>query len=261
MSHAPRWPGLSVPLVLVVLFAAGLLASVAVALIAAALGADDLTPALALLLAVVHLALLLLILREAGARAGIDLQPTHLGFRRVAPRMALVVLGFGVLVAALAAPVTYMFVDLVPERPRELPDPPALIGAEAGTWMLLLARAVIGVIAFEILARGFCLPALVTHIGRRPAIAVVALLSAFSGLAVVPLAAAVLGAVLCVMYLASGSILPGIGLHAAAQGLALGFAFDWKPEEAAALAVVTGAVAFLLVAVPTRSWDRDPRTS
>ena len=261
MSHAPRWPGASVPVVLVAYFVLGLLVAVAVALVAAALGADDLTPGLALLLAVLHCALLLVILRTAAARAGIDLSPAHLGLRRVAPRMALVVLGFGLLVAAIAAPVTHMFADLVPERPRELPDPPALVGAEAGTAMVVLAHAVIGVIAFEVLARGFCLPALVPHVGRKPAIVVVALISAFSGLALNPLASAVLGAVLCVMYLESGSILPGIGLHAAAQGLALGFAFDWQVAECAALAGVTGALALLLVAVPTRSWDRDPRPS
>ena len=261
MSHAPRWPGPSVPLVLVAYFVLGLLASVVVALVAAGLGADDLTPGLSLLLALINCALLWLILREVSARAGIDLHPAQLGLRRVAPRMALVALAFGLLVAAIAAPVTHMFVDLVPDRPRELPDPPALVGADVGTGIVILARAVIGVIAFEILARGFCLPALVPHIGRKPAILVVALISAFSGLALNPLAAAVLGAVLCVMYLEAGSLLPGIALHAAAQGLALGFAFDWQIAECAALAGVTGALALLLVAVPTRSWDRGPRPS
>ena len=261
MSHAPRWPGWTVPVVLIAVILVSLVASVAIGLAAAALGADEVTPGLTLAIAVATLAVTWLVLRFVAARAGVDLRPAGLGLRRAAPRMALVVLGFGLAVALVAGGLTVALTDVDLAHPEELGGETTVVGADLATAATVLARAVITAIVVEILLRGYLLAALLPHAGRTVAVIVAGALSAaVVPLEVAPVAVAV-GIALCVMYLESGSILPGVGLAAAVNGFVLGVSFDWTVPESAALGLVSGVVAYLLVLGPTRSWDPGPARS
>jgi membrane protease YdiL (CAAX protease family) len=263
MSHAPRWPAWAIPVVLVGLIATGLLTTLLAAVLGAALGSDEMTPALVLLAALLNLAVTWLVLRLVARRGGIDLEPAHLGLRRVPPRIALVVLAFGLAAAILVAALSGLAGDPLQDagHPEELGDEISVIVLDLGTAVSVLARAVIAAIAVEIVLRGFALPALSGAIGRNFAIGVVAVLSSLTGTVELAPAAVVLGVVLCVMYLESGSIVPGIGLNAAVQAFVLGVTLDWSVAESAGLALAAGAAAIALVAGPIRSWDPGPARS
>jgi membrane protease YdiL (CAAX protease family) len=261
MSHAPNWPGWTIPLVLLGVLGFAVLALVAAALVGVGLGGDELTPAVLVLGVALNLGGLWLILRRVSARADIDLEPAHLGLRRVSPRMAAVMLGFGLFVAVVAAALTAAFTDPVLELPRELGDEQTLVQLDFGTAASVFARAVLGAITAEVLLRGFALPALIGVTGRTAAILLLSLLTALTGILEFAPAAAAVSIALCVMYLESGSLIPGIGLHAAVQAFVLGLSFDWSVPESAGLALAAGFVAVALVAGPIRAWDPGPARS
>lgn len=257
MSHAPAWPRWTVPVVLVAVIVLGALTGVVAALAAAIAGADELTPATVLLANALLLAGTWLLLRAVARRDGIDLRPEHLGVRPVAPRMGLVVLAFGLAVALVAAGLTGLLADLDLEHPEELGPPIAVVQLDLGTVASVLGRAVLAGLATEVLLRGFALPALMGPLGRTGAILGVALLTALPGPVELAPATAAIGVALCVMYLESGSILPGVALSAGAQAYVLALSFGWSVPEAAGLAVPAALVAFALA----WSWDRGPRRS
>ena len=113
---------------------------------------------------------------------------------------------------------------------------------EAGPGLIAsaLARCVVPAVAGELLLRGFVLPALARRRGPVPAVLVVAVL--FGGLADVAGAPGLavpsmaLGALLCLLYLRTGSLLPGVALSAGAAGVALGAACALPAAGAAVLA-------------------------
>lgn len=261
MTHAPRWPGWTVPAAVGGLIVGGLLASLAVAAAGAALGAEDLTPALVLAIAAAHLVMVWLVLRLVAARAGLDLRPAGLGLRTVSPRMALVMVGFGLVVALAAAGLTSLLTDFDEPHPEELGGDNAVVVLDLASATTILARAILAAIALEIVLRGYLLPAVMQRTGRTAAILIVGALSAPGAPTELIPAAVAIGIALCVMYLESGSILPGIGLAGAVHGYVLGLSFDWTPAEAAALGAVAGLLAFLIVLGPTRSWDPGPARS
>jgi membrane protease YdiL (CAAX protease family) len=261
MSHAPRWPGWTIPAFVVALVLGGLFTSIAIGLAAAAVGVDDLTPALVLVGAVAYGAVAWLVLRLIARQAGVDLEPSGLGLRRVAPRMALVMLGFGLLVGLVAGGLTALLGEFDPSHPQELGGETAVIGLDVGTAATILARAVLVAVLLEVILRGYLLAALLGHVGRWPAIVVVGFVSALSAPLDIAPAAVAVGIALGVMYVESGSILPGAALSGAVHGFVLGLSFDWGPFESAALGAVTGLLAFLCVLGPTRSWDPGPARS
>jgi hypothetical protein len=122
----------------------------------------------------------------------------------------------------------------------------------------LLARAVIGVAALELLLRGAVLPSLTRLIGAWPAIAATAVIGgvSFGGIAGdgrLLLPAITLGGMLGVLYVVTGSIVPGTGLAAAFAGAALALACGWGGAGAAAVALgcaVLAAGALLAAAAP-----------
>ncbi len=126
-------------------------------------------------------------------------------------------------------------------RASGLPDPTAA-GAGAETLVSLLARGVVLVVVTEVVLRGFVLPVLVRRLGRGWGIAVVVLAGTATGSVVagtpgLALPAAVLGLLLCLLYLETGSILPGLGLSGAAAGAVLGISLGWSPPAVAAAAI------------------------
>lgn len=175
--------------------------------------------------------------------------------------MALVMLGFGLAVTLVAAGLTSLLTDLDEPHPEELGEESAVIVLDLASAATILARAVVAAIALEILLRGYLLPAVMQRIGRVPAILLVGAVSALSVPAELIPAAVAIGIALCVMYLESGSILPGIALAGAVHGFVLGLSFDWSVPEAAALGAATGLLAFVAVLGPTRSWDPGPARS
>lgn len=119
-----------------------------------------------------------------------------------------------------------------------------------------LARCVIPAIVGEVLLRGFAFPALARWRGVVPAGLVVAVL--FGGLANVAGGASlavpsiVLGVMLCVLYLMTASLLPGIALTSAAAGAALGASTGLGTGSAALVACVCALTAVACVAPLTR---------
>jgi membrane protease YdiL (CAAX protease family) len=257
MTRAPAWPVWTVPLALIGIVSLGGLAVLAAAVLAALAGADEITPPLVVLAAVLSTTATWLVLRQVSRRAGIALAPADLGLRRVAPRMAIVVLAFGLAVALVAGGLTGLLADPLEDaqRPAELDAP-----VDLGPALLLsvLGRAVIGAIAVEAVLRGFVLPALIGWRGRTLAIVLVAVLSSVTGSAPLAPAAAAIGVALCVMYLESGSILPGIALNAAVLAYVEGRVCDWTIVEAAGLGLAAGAAAFAVAWAGARSWDPGP---
>jgi membrane protease YdiL (CAAX protease family) len=119
-----------------------------------------------------------------------------------------------------------------------------------------LARCVLPVVAGEILLRGFAFPALTAWKGPLPAALVVSVLfggltslAGRPGLAVLSM---LLGLVLCALYVATGSLLPGIAIASAASAVALGFACALPPAGVAGLALGCALAATALGGVPAR---------
>ena len=119
-----------------------------------------------------------------------------------------------------------------------------------------LAGCVLPVVAGEILLRGFAFPALCGWKGPIPAALIVSVLfgglttlAGRPGLAVLSM---LLGLVLCALYVATGSLLPGIALASAGSAVALGFACALAPAAIAGLALGCALVSVALGAIPAR---------
>jgi membrane protease YdiL (CAAX protease family) len=117
-----------------------------------------------------------------------------------------------------------------------------------------LARCVLPVVAVEVLLRGFAFPALCAWKGPVPAALIVGVLfgglSELSGAPGVAVLSMLLGVALCFLYVATGSLLPGVGVSAAAAAVALGVACSMAPLAVIALAAGSTAAATLLAAAP-----------
>jgi membrane protease YdiL (CAAX protease family) len=119
-----------------------------------------------------------------------------------------------------------------------------------------LAGCVLPIVAGEILLRGFAFPALAAWRGPLPAALVVSVLfggltslAGRPGLAVLSM---LLGLALCGLYVATGSLLPGIALASAASAVALGSACALPPAGVAALALGCALSATALAGLPAR---------
>ena len=259
MSDAPRWPGWTIPVVLLGSLVAITIASAIGGLLSVLAGADAVTPGAVTIAALLSVAALWLLLKLVASRAGIDLAPRDLGLRRVRARLALVVLAFGVLVAAAAGGLTALLADVDLEHPPDLGEEGDLVTLEPGLAVSVLGRAVLVAVAIELVLRGFALPALAQRFGRTAAVAALTVLGGLLAGAdpeLIP-AYAVISTALCVMYIESGSIAPGIALQSGVSAHFLAISIDWTVPEAIALAVPAAAIGFALA----WSWDRGPRRS
>ncbi len=117
-----------------------------------------------------------------------------------------------------------------------------------------LARCVLPVVAAEILLRGFVFPSLSSWKGPIPAALIVSVL--FGGLGElfgapgIAVLSMLLGLLACFLYIATGSLLPGIAISAAAAATGLGVSCALAPAGTAALAVGCAVLAVALAAVP-----------
>lgn len=119
-----------------------------------------------------------------------------------------------------------------------------------------LAGCVLPIVAGEVLLRGFAFPALSAWKAPVPAALIVAVpfgglasLAGQPGLAVVSM---LLGLALCALYVATGSLLPGIALAAAGSAVALGVACAVPPAGVVGLALGCALAATALGALPAR---------
>jgi membrane protease YdiL (CAAX protease family) len=268
-DRVPPWPPLAGVFALggalLVAAAAPLLA----ALPAAAAGLERTAPAIVLLASALGAAGVVAVV-VAVARLTRPVSGEQLGLRAPEdPRAALALAaGAGLALAAVAA-----LWGVLGDPRASLPVPPELDTRSAtaqlydlplrepvplgpGLIASALAGCVLAVLAGEVLLRGFALPALSAWKGPLPAALAVSML--FGGLAsltgrpAVAVLSMLLGLALCGLYLATGSLLPGIALASAASAVALGAACALPAPGTAALAVGCAAAATALGTVPAR---------
>ena len=181
--------------------------------------------------------------------------------RPVPPRVAAVAVLLGVAVVGLAALAAELLggslgsLAVPPELSEQsrylqlLGDPdPTVVDPGAAAACSVLARALVGPLFAELLLRGFVLPILARRLGAVAAVAVLGLLTALTfagagGDAGLLLPGLALGVVLSVLYLETGSILPGAVVSATWSGFVLGFAFRWGAGDAVLLGLACGALA------------------
>ncbi len=171
------------------------------------------------------------------------------GLRRVSPGKALGWL-FGIWVAF----VVFSGIWAAALGIEENDDLPQELGADESSTALFFVAVLVCVaapIAEELFFRGFCFTALRRWIGvAGGAIATGVIFGAIhAGSAevefLVPLA--VLGALLCVLYHRTGSLLPCMVLHALNNALALGVSQSWEAPQVIALMLGASAVVLALV--------------
>ena len=139
---------------------------------------------------------------------------------------------------------------------EENDDLPQELGADDSTTALFFVAVLVCVaapIAEELFFRGFCFTALRRWIGvAGGAIATGVIFGAIhagSADAVFLVPLAVFGALLCVLYHRTGSLLPCMVLHALNNALALGVSQGWEAPQVIAL-MLGAAAAVVAIALP-----------
>jgi membrane protease YdiL (CAAX protease family) len=258
--HVPSWPVWMAPAAVGGTWAAGVVASVAVAVAMAARGAERVDAPSVLLLVALTAAASVGIVVALAARIASPL-PESFGVRPVPLRLGAAGVGLGIAVVALPAAAAELLGGALGSLPvpvelseqsrwsRLLGDPdPTVVDPGASAACSVLARALIGPLFAELLLRGFVLPILARRLGVAAAVAVLAPLTALTfagagGDAWLLLPGLALGVALCLLYLETASILPGAVLSATWSGFVLGLAFRWGVGDAALLALACSFLA------------------
>jgi membrane protease YdiL (CAAX protease family) len=256
----PAWPVWMAPAAIAGTWAAGWIAGIVIAVGLAVRGADGVDAAALLVLVALTAAGGVTVMGLLAARVAPP-RPAVFGVRRVPPRLAATAVGLGVAVVGVAALLAHVLGDALGSLPvpaevsdqsrwsRLLGDPdPTVADVDAAAACSVLARALIGPLFAELLLRGFVLPILARRFGDGVAVAVLAPLTALTfagvgGEAWLLLPGLALGAVLCLLYLDTGSILPGAVVSASWSGFVLGLAFRWGAGDAALVGLSCGALA------------------
>jgi membrane protease YdiL (CAAX protease family) len=149
---------------------------------------------------------------------------------------------------------------------RQTDDLPARLGARDSTVNLVAVAVLVALlapVAEELFFRGFMFTALRRPIGWVGAAVVTSVVFGLihaggtSAVFLVPLA--VLGFLLCVLYRRTGSLVPGMGVHAFNNALALGTSMHWEAWQV--LTAIVGAPALVMgAAVAVVGFRRDDRT-
>ena len=139
---------------------------------------------------------------------------------------------------------------------EENDDLPQELGADDSSTALFFVAVLVCVaapIAEELFFRGFCFTALRRWIGAAGGViasgVIFGLIHAGSADPVFLVPLGVFGALLCVLYLRTGSLLPCMVLHALNNSLALGVSQSWEPLKVIAL-MLGAVVAVLAIAMP-----------
>ena len=176
------------------------------------------------------------------------------GLRRVAPLK-----GLGWLVATWVVFIAFSGIWAAALGVDENDDLPQELGADDSSTALFFVAVLVCVaapIAEELFFRGFCFTALRRWIGvAGGAIATGVIFGAIhagSADAVFLVPLGVFGALLCVLYHRTGSLLPSIVLHALNNSLALGVSQSWEAPQVIALMLGASAAVVALVWPLTR---------
>jgi membrane protease YdiL (CAAX protease family) len=234
------------------LFAALVGALVLTSIIAGATGnldGGDLPPGVLLAGTFIQDALLIAAMIGFARLGGARTSPRAFGVRRVRFRDA-------ILAAVMVFVIFYAFLlawsQLQPDATDDLAKD---LGAKDSTLALVAVAILVGIVApvvEELFFRGFLFGAL----GRTMHWVLAALVTGFvfgaihaggtPAVFLVPLA--VLGALLCVLYRRTGSLLPGMGVHAFNNALALAVAMGWSFAGGLAAVVLGPAIVVVLAA-------------
>jgi membrane protease YdiL (CAAX protease family) len=240
-ERVPRWPALAG---VAALGGAALIAAFApllAALPALAVGGHRTSPAIVLLGALLSAAAIVLLVARL-ARLTRPVSAAQLGLRAPDdPRRALLLAaGAALLLGAVAAAWAALgdpraALTVPPELDTrsiaaQVYDLPVREPVALGPGLIAsaLARCVLPVVAGEILVRGFAFPALSEWRGPVASAVIVSVLfggiTQLSGAPVVAGLSMLLGVLLCTLYAATGSLLPGVALAAVASAAGLGVA-------------------------------------
>jgi membrane protease YdiL (CAAX protease family) len=178
-----------------------------------------------------------------------------LGLRRVRPGP-----GLAWAAAAFVAFIAFVLLWQVLLDVKEQDDLAQELGAKDSTLNLVMVAilvAIVAPIAEELFFRGFMFGALRGPIGWVKAALVTGLVFGLihaggtSAVFLVPLA--LLGFLLCVLYRKTGSLLPGMGVHAFNNALALGSTLSWSAGEVLISMVAAPAIVVGLAAAVSRT--------
>jgi membrane protease YdiL (CAAX protease family) len=265
MRHVPNWPPLAGVAALLVAGVVAAFAPLLAAVGALATGGSRAEPGIVLIGAALSAAGIVAIV-VALARLTRPVTPEQLGLRplRDLTRALLLTAGAALLLAAVAGAwalgpgfeltvppevdtrtLTAQAYDLPLREPPEWS--PRLVASA-------LARCVLPVVAGEILLRGFVFPALSGWRGPLTAAAIVAIVFGGAGQLLgtpgIAVSSMLLGLLLCLLYVATGSLRPGIALATAAAAATFGAACALPPAEIAALTAACVPAAVGLAAAP-----------
>ena len=251
----PRWKPHSAWLALVAGFGGALAGALVLGLVAVVLGAsfDDPPPVVNILGTIVQDGSLIaaaLLFASTIARP----RPWHFGLRstRVGPAVGWVVLAYAAFIAFSAAWVALLSITEKDELPDEL-------GAGTGTVALLAVAflvTVVAPVAEEFFFRGYFFGALRNWKGVWPAALITGVV--FGGIHagsapvgyLVPLG--LFGVLLCLLYVRTGSLYPGIALHAINNSIAFSSSEHWSWQVPVLLVTSLGLIAALAWAIRAR---------
>src|SRR4051794_5299073 len=189
----------------------------------------------------------------------------HLGLRRTRPGRS-----FLLAAAAFGAFIAFLLLWQAVLDISEKDDLAQELGAKDSTVNLVAVAVLVCIaapIAEELFFRGFLFGALRKPIGWIPAALVTGvvfgLIHAGGTDAVFLVPLAVLGTLLCLLYRWTGSVIPGMGVHAFNNAFALGATLDWDAWQfvavrIAAPTVVVGIATAVAVAQRPAPWDAVP---
>ena len=268
-DRVPAWPPLAGAVALLVSALVAGLAPLLSAIPAAIAGADRSSPAFVLPAAVLSAAGVVAVVVSV-ARLTRPVTGEQLGLRLPDdPAQALVL----ALMAAIGLAVVAAAWQLLGDLRGSLDVPPELdtrsltaqiydlplrepVPFGPGLLTSALASCVLPVVAGELLLRGFAFPALSGWKGPIPAALIVSALFggliSIAGRPGVAVLGMLLGLALCALYVATGSLLPGIAVASAASAVALGVACALAPLAIFGLAAGCALVAVALGAMPAR---------
>lgn len=180
--------------------------------------------------------------------AGLRVSPGAFGLRRVSPWM----LGLAVLTFVVFYGLLVGWSQLL--DPTAQDDAAEQLGARDSTAALIAVAILVTVVApivEEIFFRGVMFGALGRALGWLPGAlitgAVFGLIHAGGTDAIFIVPLGMFGFVLCVLYRRTASLLPGMGVHALNNALALGVTLGWTPGQIALIVIIAPVVVVALV--------------
>jgi membrane protease YdiL (CAAX protease family) len=144
---------------------------------------------------------------------------------------------------------------------KESDDLAKQLGAQDSTFNLVAVTilvALVAPIAEELFFRGFLFGALRGAMAWVPAAVVTGIIfgvvhaGGTNAVFLVPLA--VFGFLLCVLYRRTGSLLPGMGVHAFNNALALGTTLHWEAGQVLAIVIAAPVLVVAIAAAASRRW-------